>query len=70
MLTHILERRINMINFLEETLNALNGNGKDFFTDVEFIAVNGCIVRKAYFVKYANFEYDNGYGTATIPCLQ
>jgi len=56
-----------MTNFLEETIEALNENGKDFFKDVEFIAVEGCVVKKEYFMKYANFEYDNGYGVAIIP---
>ena len=56
-----------MVNFLKETIKALNENGKDFYKDVEFIAVEGCIIKKEYFVKYANFEYDNGYGRAIIP---
>lgn len=55
-----------MINFLEETMEALKENGKSF-DDVEFIAVEGCIIKKEYFIKYANFIYDDGYGMAVIP---
>lgn len=56
------------MNLLQETLNDLKENGKNS-ADVRWVGRASINAKCGWdeFVKQANFEYDNGYGSAEIP---
>lgn len=53
------------MNFLKETLESLKANGKEW-NDVKWVGEGKARMSKRKFLKDANFDYDNGYGTAEI----
>lgn len=70
-----------MANLLKETISKLEANGKDFFRDVSFIscklprsaaerwtepAPDLVEIPIKDFVKLANVEYDDGYGSPEV----
>lgn len=56
------------MNLLQETLNDLKENGKNS-ADVRWVGRASINAKCGWdeFVKQANFEYENGYGSAEIP---
>lgn len=56
------------MNLLQETLDALKENGKTP-ADVRWVGRAPINAKCSWddFAKQANFEYDNGYGSAEIP---
>ena len=54
-----------MINFWEETMDALKDNGKTF-DDVEWIGGNDFEISKENFKRISNFIYDDGYGSQEV----
>ena len=50
-----------MVNFWEETIDALKDNGKTF-DDVEWIGGDEFEISKENFKRISNFTYDDGYG--------